>query len=70
MDVTPLVWVLTVVGVLGILGTDLVLVSRRPRPFRIGLLGGIAIGVRPDLLPRAAVGGCHGYLRRRVLPIA
>lgn len=30
MDVTPLVWVLTVVGVLGILGTDLVLVSRRP----------------------------------------
>jgi tellurite resistance protein TerC len=30
MNVTPLAWVLTLVGVVAILGTDLVLVSRRP----------------------------------------
>ena len=36
MDVTPLAWVLTVAAVLGILVTDLVLVSRRPHKPSVG----------------------------------
>jgi tellurite resistance protein TerC len=36
MDVTPLVWVLTIAGALGILLTDLMLVSRRPHKPSMG----------------------------------